>query len=220
MSSSPCSCDQSFVRHRADLVERRPVRDHDRLGRRTPVPMHVDERVCDHDHRGRSSGTPLLPGTDQACHDGERPGELAAGEGPDRHGLHVLVPQHPRDAAQVQHEGEDHQRRDRHVGCHHHVRLGPTYLTDELDPEPKLLHQPLAEAHLRDHDADPDRVEPDRLPRLGLQVPLARGVGRAVRVGDVVTAPRQLAAQLDLEGVAAVVVQQDPHLGRISPATA
>ena len=78
---------------------------------------------------------------------------------------------------------------------------------------PQTAHfDPLPSAYAT-ADGITDRLEAQRLPWLSSQMPLARDICLAVGVSDLVAPTGQGSAQLNLEGMTAVVVYEDPHLG-------
>src|SRR3546814_238911 len=116
---------------------------------------------------------------------------------------------HPRLAQQQYADREHHQGGDLGVGERRDVDLGTTYLPEQLEADLQLDQQPLGEVGLVDRLAGTDRVEDQPLARLGDQVALARGPGRAERVRHGMPTTGQLPAQLNLKGMSAVVVDED-----------
>ena len=198
-----------------DLLQGRPVGDHRGLGRGAPPPVDVDEGVRDHHHRGRAAGAPALAATSMSAATSAKTRESLL-PAKDRiatactswcHSTHGM----PRSR---RHEREDDQGRDRHVGGHHHVRAEPP---DLARPARRRGAAPAAAACRSASWRSPRRRRSGRRrgvsPGSAVRCALAGGVGGAVGVRHLVAAPGELAAQLDLERVTAVVVEQDPHAG-------
>ena len=203
--------------HGDDLVQRRPVGDDRRLVGRAPGLVHRDEGRSDRDDRGRPVRDPPLADLEGPGHGPEARAELVAGEGAHRHGVDVLVPEHPRDPQHRHGEGEHDQRGDLGVGDQDHVGPAPADLAGEVETPPDLLQQAAREPALLRHGVGTDRVEVEVFVRPGDQVALPGHVRRAVGVSDGVAAAGELTAQLGLERVATVVVDEDSHRQRPSP---
>lgn len=137
-----------------------------------------------------------------------------------RDSVEILLPEDEGDLRTPAGTNEKRLRQQRGVGGEHDVRVELSQTADEHTTVFDILDRTLPERVLA--EVRPEResldLEADGIPRHARDRSLARAVGGGVQVQDIVRAPGELAAELNLEGMPRVVVHQDATHAPAPPA--